>query len=167
MVASNRLVVILLLLVAALINNASAKTYMVGDMAGWSIPERTTFYDDWATRQSFTVGDKLVLVSTGVHNVYEVSSTDAAACDASNPLAIYPSTSPTITLSSEGSHAFICQFPGHCILGMKIIVDVMTSTPTTNDTGPSPPYRSTSNGFPVAPAFSPLDFLHRHLPSPI
>lgn len=90
--------------------------------------------------------------STG-HNVYEVSSTDATACDSSNPLAIYASANPTVTLSTAGTHSFICEVLGHCVLGMKMSVDVGNQPPLTNSTAsPAKPLSPTESPFTSPPA---------------
>ncbi|KAG6542936.1 hypothetical protein Mapa_015627 [Marchantia paleacea] len=146
--APSRVFMAALLVLAILISTASATTYKVGDLTGWVVPETATFFDDWAAKQSFVVGDKLIFTYASGHNVYKVSSTDATACDSKNPLTIYASASPTVTLSTAGTHSFICEVLGHCILGMKMTVDVGTLPKLTNST--APPAKS------LSPAGSPF-----------
>lgn len=56
-----------LLVVVGLLQIASAATYIVGDDTEWTIPPSNTFYDDWAVKQNFVVGDKLSKISTPFH----------------------------------------------------------------------------------------------------
>ena len=54
----------LLLLVAAMsclvtVSQAHQKIHIVGGSYGWKIPPNKTFYEEWANKQSFFVGDKL------------------------------------------------------------------------------------------------------------
>ncbi|CAD5180523.1 unnamed protein product [Musa acuminata subsp. malaccensis] len=54
----------LLLLVVAMsclvtVSQAHQKIHIVGGSYGWKIPPNKTFYEEWANKQSFFVGDKL------------------------------------------------------------------------------------------------------------
>ncbi|CAL9128314.1 unnamed protein product [Musa textilis] len=40
-------------------SQAHQKIHIVGGSYGWKIPPNTTFYEEWANKQSFFVGDKL------------------------------------------------------------------------------------------------------------
>jgi len=43
-----------------LLEFVSCKTvHIVGDQLGWNIPTQQTFYDDWAKKKAFVVGDQL------------------------------------------------------------------------------------------------------------
>lgn len=37
----------------------SSKIHIIGDQMGWSLPNYSTFYDTWAKKQNFAVGDEL------------------------------------------------------------------------------------------------------------
>lgn len=53
------LALLVLCVLGALVQSSSAALYKVGDSAGWSIPSSATFYDEWAKKQTFQVGDIL------------------------------------------------------------------------------------------------------------
>ncbi|KAL6655405.1 hypothetical protein ACP70R_006231 [Stipagrostis hirtigluma subsp. patula] len=116
------------LLVAGSAALASATTYTVGDASGWTVgPD----YDSWASGKGFAVGDTLVFTYTSkAHTVTEVSKSGYETCSGSSPaLSDDDSGSTTITLTTPGTHYFICKVPGHCAQGMKLAVTV-SATPS-------------------------------------
>lgn len=50
---------VLLLVAAALWRCSSAATHTVGESLGWTVPPNPTAYDDWASTQTFVLGDVL------------------------------------------------------------------------------------------------------------
>ena len=48
-----------MVIMAASIGISSAATYTVGGNTGWKIPPQPNFYSNWASQQTFQVGDVL------------------------------------------------------------------------------------------------------------
>ncbi|KAG6558276.1 hypothetical protein Mapa_000026 [Marchantia paleacea] len=126
---------LVLCVLGALVHSSSAATHKVGDSAGWNIPLTATFYDDWAQKQTFQVGDILEFdYAQGGHNVLAVTAAAAKSCSNANPLFSWTVANAKVTLSTPGSHSFICGISGHCALGMVMTVQVLAATPA-----PAPP----------------------------
>ncbi|KAG6542935.1 hypothetical protein Mapa_015626 [Marchantia paleacea] len=164
--ATARSTMLALLVVVGLLHTASAATYTVGDATQWTIPPSTTFYDDWAAKQNFVVGDKLTFTFDATHNVYQVSSADASACDATKPINKY-TTSTTVTLTASGTTAFICEIPGHCLGGMKMIVDVSLSSNSSSPPSKAPAKAPTKAPVAPIPSVAPVSSsVHAPAPAP-
>ncbi|MQL70529.1 hypothetical protein Taro_002837 [Colocasia esculenta] len=120
------------LLVCCLPPWCSAVDYTVGDSSGW----RSGYdYSAWTRGKTFSVGDTLKFnYARGAHNVANVSASDYSSCTAANPSPDSSGTT-TISLTTAGTHFFICGVPGHCAGGMKLAVTVGRATPS----APSPP----------------------------
>ncbi|GJN03820.1 hypothetical protein PR202_ga21302 [Eleusine coracana subsp. coracana] len=120
---------------------ASATTYTVGDTQGWTT---NVDYSGWTSGKNFAVGDKLLFnFASAAHTVTEVSKSNYESCSSSNAISSNSNGPATVTLSSPGTHYFICGVPGHCSGGMKLAVDVGGSSsggsPSTPGTSPSSP----------------------------
>lgn len=87
------------------------------------------------------------------HSVIEVSSDYYNACSYSNTDQVHTDMDTTITLSTPGTHYFICGTPGHCSGGMKLAVSVSGSSSGSPLT-PSPPAGDGSNNSPTPPSSS-------------
>ncbi|KAL2634549.1 hypothetical protein R1flu_006028 [Riccia fluitans] len=150
---------LLCVVAGALVHTSLAATYTLA----WSIPSSTTFYEDWASSKTFFVGDVIEFdYNFGAHNVLAVFPKDAASCDTSNPLQTWSAGSPKVSLDTAGTISFICGFPNHCSLGMKMTVTVLQGTasppPTPELPPPSPSHHSPSppaGSAPPAPLPSP------------
>ncbi|KAJ0977764.1 hypothetical protein J5N97_013238 [Dioscorea zingiberensis] len=136
----------------------AATTHVVGGSTGWTIPPNNTFYPDWASSQTFLVGDILQFnFETGMHDVVAVTKSGYDACDSNGQIASPVTSGPaSIPLSSAGEHYYLCGITGHCSAGQKLAVSVVSSTPDSGDApspssggGSSPP--SGSAGALVAP----------------
>ncbi|KAL3538567.1 hypothetical protein ACH5RR_001933 [Cinchona calisaya] len=103
-----------------LCNIASATTFIVGDIKGWT-------YNSvgWPNGKSFKAGDVLVFnYVPKYHNVVVVDKASYGKCTTPEGAKVYYSGHDEITLE-KGEHFFICDFPGHCEGGeMKIAVTV-------------------------------------------
>ncbi|KAI3889160.1 hypothetical protein MKW92_044283 [Papaver armeniacum] len=99
----------------------SAKEYIVGDAEGWTM---NVNYDSWVSGKTFTVGDSLVFNYGAMHTVDEVSETEYDSCATGNSITSDSSGASTISLTTSGSHYFICGAMGHCDSGMKLAVIV-------------------------------------------
>lgn len=42
-----------------MMDSTTAFLYAVGGDVGWTVPNNTTFYEDWAKNKTFIVGDEL------------------------------------------------------------------------------------------------------------
>ncbi|GKD31957.1 putative cupredoxin, partial [Tanacetum coccineum] len=111
---------------------ASNTLYTVGDASGWITPSSLNFYIEWASKQSFTVGDTLLFnFSTGRHDVTEVSKEGSKegydqCIPGDNIIKDGPAT---IDLTDGGDHYYICSFEGHCLSDKKLAIKV---SPTVN-----------------------------------
>ncbi|CAL5081872.1 unnamed protein product [Urochloa decumbens] len=125
---ANALPLVALLVIAGCAALASATTYTVGDSQGWTTG---VDYTSWASGKNFGVGDKLVFrYVTKAHTVTEVSSKSAYdACSANGEVSDDDSGSTTVSLTTPGTHYYICNIPGHCASGMKFAITV-SATPS-------------------------------------
>ncbi|CAN6162685.1 unnamed protein product [Urochloa humidicola] len=119
---------------------AGAAELVVGDVAfGW---DSGVNYASWARDHAFlAVGDVLVFqYVSSQHNVYEVSESTYRSCDTgggnSGVRAKYTSGYDRVVLAEPRSYWFICDFPGHCLGGMKLAVNVSAAAVAGR---PSPP----------------------------
>ncbi|TVU07576.1 hypothetical protein EJB05_40938 [Eragrostis curvula] len=140
-----------------LLSRAGAVEYVVGDGDfGW---DSGVNYISWAKEHTFAVGDVLVFqYVSSQHNVYEVTASTYRSCDAAGDkgvVAKYTSGFDKVALSEARSYWFICEFPGHCLGGMKLAVNVSANgaeggggapSPTTNE--PPPPSSNAAGGRP-------------------
>lgn len=145
--------VFLLLAVVAPPRRAAAATHKVGDSLGWTIPSSPSTYSDWASTQTFLVGDILLFnFTTGQHDVTEVTKAALDSCSSSNPVSAVRSGPASITLSAPGTRHFICSFSGHCSFGQKLTVTVRSQSSSPPTAAPSPSPKSST---PVSPTPSP------------
>jgi hypothetical protein len=87
------------------------------------------------------------------HNVLEVTKDAFEACTTTDPIFYDNSGSTTIALTMPGTRYFICGAPGHCLGGMKMVVQVADRpAPTTPS---SPPALPPAPPMPSAPAPAP------------
>lgn len=88
----------------------------------------------------------------GQHNAYEVEEDTYRSCDGSSGLINkYESGNDRVELTKAKKYWFICDVDGHCLGGMRFIVDVQGFTPNSTDLSPTqhpippPPNSSTSS----------------------
>ncbi|XP_074575704.1 mavicyanin-like [Curcuma longa] len=135
-----------LILVAANLALAvsAATTHTVGGNSGWTIPSGANDYSDWASTQTFAVGDTLVFnFASGVHDVIEVPRASFNSCSTANQIGSTFTTSPaTVPITTAGMHYYICGFSGHCTAGQRLAITVTASSssaspPTTAAAAPT------------------------------
>ncbi|BBN02370.1 hypothetical protein MPTK1_2g14780 [Marchantia polymorpha subsp. ruderalis] len=132
-----------LIIASGLYQDAEAVTHIVGGATGpgWTFQANDlTFYDTWASKESFNVGDVLVFnFNSTLHDVLEVSTDDLKTCTTpASPIQRNLTSNGSLTISTSGTHAYICGVPQHCTFGMKMtITTVGASTPNTNSTNPA------------------------------
>ncbi|XP_042501365.1 umecyanin-like [Macadamia integrifolia] len=128
------------LIVVALLQGAAAKTHIVGDTSGWTVPSSSSFYVNWAASQTFSVDDILEFnFQTGSHDVAVVSKADYTSCTKGNPIGSIINTGPAkITINSTGDHYYICTFGQHCENNQKLAITVGSTNGTTPTPTPTP-----------------------------
>jgi hypothetical protein len=62
------------------------------------------------------------------HNVIAVSKADYKNCDVTKPTATWSTGKDSVVLNTTGHHYFLCGFPGHCAIGQKVDVPVLSSS---------------------------------------
>ncbi|KAF3320592.1 uclacyanin-3-like protein [Carex littledalei] len=133
---------------AFLVQIAMGVDYPVGGTAGgW---DTNTDLSTWATGQTFVAGDSLTFKYPSSHDVVEVTKADYDTCSGNNPLGSYTGGSTTIKLATAGKRYFICTTPGHCAAGMKLEVNVASTTATTAPAPIAPAPKS------IAPSLAPV-----------
>ncbi|KAI3992957.1 hypothetical protein MKX01_009700 [Papaver californicum] len=131
-----------------------AKEYIVGDAEGWTMHVN---YDSWVSGKTFTVGDSLVFNYGAMHTVDEVSETEYDSCANGNSITSHSSGASTISLTTSGTHYFICGAMSHCDSGMKLAAPTpllgATTTPATTPELPVP----SSNDTDITPNPTPFE----------
>ncbi|KAG6554627.1 hypothetical protein Mapa_003645 [Marchantia paleacea] len=135
-----------LFLAVSLHQDTEAATHIVGGASGpgWTFQATDlTFYDTWASKGTFAVGDVLVFnYNSTEHNVLEVTAGDLSACTVpANAIATNNTSNGSLTISTAGTHYYICGFPLHCVNGMKMTL----TTAGSSAASPPAPANSTSN----------------------
>ncbi|CAD5189640.1 unnamed protein product [Musa acuminata subsp. malaccensis] len=127
----------LLLLVVAMsclvtVSQAHQKIHIVGGSYGWKIPPNKTFYEEWANKQNFFVGDKLVfLYTTGLQNVIEASEEEEFVYCKQTNVEDVQFVGPTILeVTKAGVHYFYCSVGLHCEGGQKLRINVTDEATT-------------------------------------
>ncbi|KAI3724968.1 hypothetical protein L1987_64737 [Smallanthus sonchifolius] len=125
---SSSLLVLIAIMVASMqFQSTVAQTrHVVGDALGWTIiPGGAGAYTDWASQQTFTVGDILVFNFTnGQHDVAEVVAANYEPCNSTRPISLVTTGPASLTLTTAGAHYYICTFPSHCQIGQKLTINV-------------------------------------------
>ncbi|CAK8563433.1 unnamed protein product [Lathyrus sativus] len=120
-----------LLAIANLLHGSLAQTrHVVGDATGWTIPNNgASFYVNWASKNTFTVGDTLVFnFPTGQHDVAKVTKSNFDGCNGANTLSMLTNGPATVTLNETGQQYFICTFGTHCSMGQKVSINVVKAS---------------------------------------
>ncbi|KAE9584553.1 hypothetical protein Lal_00021713 [Lupinus albus] len=124
--------------------------HVVGDGLGWTVPEDSSAYQNWASTNNFVLGDILSFnFETNRHDVAEVAKGSYETCTSNNTIGTILLTGPTnITLNRAGEHFYICTIGQHCNGGQKLAINVSTTPSTTGalppSTGAFPPSTTTT-----------------------
>ncbi|MCO5551492.1 hypothetical protein L7F22_004996 [Adiantum nelumboides] len=131
--------VLLLLLPLACLPAAYGAVHTVGGTQGWDLG---VDYTAWTAGKTFKVGDVLFFRYTQtVHNVVVVNKAGYDACSDTNAITTLSAGNDNVTLTSAGTHYYLCSVVGHCSGGMKLVVTVSAATaaaPTPTATAPVP-----------------------------
>ncbi|CAI8610338.1 unnamed protein product [Vicia faba] len=149
--AKNLNILVFVLLVANLLHGSLAQTrHVVGDTKGWTIPnDGASFYVNWASKNTFTVGDTIVFnFPTGAHDVAKVTKSAFDGCNVANTLSMLTNGPATVTLTETGQQYFICTFGTHCSLGQKVSINVVKAS-TSPVSAPKPSASSPPKRAPV------------------
>ncbi|XP_061340058.1 cucumber peeling cupredoxin-like [Gastrolobium bilobum] len=106
------------------------RLHVVGDDMGWIVPQNTSAYQTWASKNNFAVGDILLFnFETNQHDVLEVPRESYNSCSSENSIGTVITTGPTnVTLNKGGEHYYICTIGQHCNRGQKLAINVSGST---------------------------------------
>lgn len=127
---------------ATLLHGTAAVDLVVGGNTGWTIPPNNTFYSNWASANTFRVGDTLVFnFATGAHDLTVVTRQAYDSCSTANAVNRITNGPARVRLNTTGQHYYICGFPGHCTAGQKLTVNVVG-----NNSGGSAPAPSAGGG---------------------
>ncbi|KAK1320303.1 Lamin-like protein [Acorus calamus] len=114
--------------------SVASMDHIVGASTGWKIPPNLTFYQEWAQRRNFVVGDKLVfLYTTGVHNVLEVNKEDFDKCGDKKVIDMFYKGPTILPLTTPGNHYYYS--------GVGTTASPVRRSPSTS---PPPPRSSSS-----------------------
>lgn len=160
--SSARIFIVAVGLLAA-VHAVAAKDINVGGTRGWDYapPSDAAYYDTWASKETFTAGDNLVFSYTpGAHDVQVVSATEYNACSMSTGKK-YLSGGDSVSLPTPGTYYFVCSFPSHCDMGMKMKITVKAAggvPPVVAPVTPpvTPPVRAPTRAPLVAPVPAPV-----------
>ncbi|XP_058106896.1 uclacyanin 1 [Magnolia sinica] len=121
-----------------------------GPQGSWDL---STNFQQWASSNSFSVGDNLIFQYAPVHSVLEVTKADYDSCQFGNPLESHTDGNTVIPLTSPGKRYFICGTEGHCSQGMKVEIDTVAESAPSVSLGSTPP---NTDGPSPSPSASPI-----------
>ncbi|KAL2342697.1 hypothetical protein Fmac_003982 [Flemingia macrophylla] len=108
-----------------LLVSVSSTTHIVGDKMGWNVPISPKFYEEWAQKRTFVVGDILLFqYHTGLNTVILVGKDDYDNCTTRNIIHIYFRGNSSIPLKKPGDYFFFSSVGKHCEAGQKLHVTV-------------------------------------------
>ncbi|KAI3942206.1 hypothetical protein MKW98_003805 [Papaver atlanticum] len=130
--------------------SSTAEVYKVGDDKGWTTLSPIPDYKKWSSTKAFKVGDSIVFeYNPQMHNVVQVNYTDYKKCNTAAAIRTLTSGNDTIPIKSKGHYFYICGIPGHCAMGQKVdirVVTHVTQTPPTAQAPASPSVPTPSSG---------------------
>ncbi|XP_050381909.1 umecyanin-like [Argentina anserina] len=154
-----KMMVVFGLVAAVFLQNVAAQTaHVVGDTAGWNVPQNgAQQYVTWAASQTFVIGDSLIFnFATNAHDVVEVPKASFDSCSDDNEIGSTITTGPAnVSLTSAGDHYYICTVGSHCQSGQKLAITVSSSATTPGTSTTAPPPSTTATTTPGVTAESP------------
>ncbi|XP_027343183.1 stellacyanin-like [Abrus precatorius] len=108
-----------------LVSVSSTTTHVVGDNFGWNMPSYPGFFEDWAKKRTFSVGDVLLFqYNAGLNTVVEVNKEDYGNCTTRNTLNSFFEGDSSFILRRAGDYYFLSSVGKHCEAGLKLWVNV-------------------------------------------
>ncbi|KAK1272319.1 Early nodulin-like protein 1 [Acorus gramineus] len=119
--------------------------FEVGERVGWVIPpsNNTTFYNTWASKNRFEVGDTLNF-KYKKDSVMAVSEIDYRRCVSTHPTFYSNNRDTDFPLKHPGTFYFISGASGHCEKGQRMIIKVLDRSQPSDSPPPPPSHNSTS-----------------------
>ncbi|KAL6848695.1 hypothetical protein ACP4OV_021278 [Aristida adscensionis] len=117
---------------ASLVAGSSAGVYhIVGAGKGWRMPPNKTYYEEWASTRTISIGDKLMfLFRSGVYNIVEVPTRELFdRCSMRNITNRYQQGPTIIELTEAGPRYYFCGVGEHCEIGQKVFINVSAVAP--------------------------------------
>ncbi|ONK59517.1 uncharacterized protein A4U43_C08F7240 [Asparagus officinalis] len=91
----------------------AATNHVVGGSIGWTVTQSASAYSQWASTQTFAVGDTLTFnFAAGRHNVIEVPKASFDACTAKNQIGTEPRPTVATAHMSTGVLEVLKTVPG-------------------------------------------------------
>lgn len=157
---AGRLMLLAVVAVALVQYAQGATTHDVGGADAWAAPGlsnsfNSSYLNDWASTQTFALGDSLFFEYTvNSHDVLKVTNASYTVCNTTNPIQTWTAGNTTVPLNSTGTVYFICGFPGHCLAGQKVAINVTSASPSppSSTTPPPSPNGSTISSLPASAA---------------
>uniref|UniRef100_A0A1D1YAL9 Early nodulin-like protein 1 n=1 Tax=Anthurium amnicola TaxID=1678845 RepID=A0A1D1YAL9_9ARAE len=167
--ASCKASLLLLILLSAIgFLSVCALDFEVGDDKGWEVPpsKNAQFYNEWASMNRFRVDDTLVF-KYKKDSVMVVTEGDYESCNSSHPTFFDNKGMTEVQLDHSGAFYFISGNAGHCQMGQKMIVRVLSGTDElgssssqANQTGTTPSGPSSgATAMPAGRLLSPFGWL--------
>ncbi|CAL0307065.1 unnamed protein product [Lupinus luteus] len=112
-----------------------------GNKDQWKVPlQSPDSLNRWAEAQRFRIGDTLVFkYDNSTESVHLVNEEDYLACKTLGNHTILKDGHSKFHLMNSGPFHFISGSQGHCQMGLKLVVVVMSPRPAANGTLLSPP----------------------------
>ncbi|KAE9602356.1 putative cupredoxin [Lupinus albus] len=112
-----------------------------GSKDQWKVPlQSPDSLNRWAEAQRFRIGDTLVFkYDNSTESVHLVNEEDYLACNTLRNHTILKDGNSKFNLMDSGPFHFISGSQGHCQMGLKLVVVVMSHRPAANGTVHSPP----------------------------
>ncbi|KAK1312498.1 hypothetical protein QJS10_CPA07g00842 [Acorus calamus] len=120
-----------------------AEEFKVGGEDGWREPDKKDFYNLWAGKIRFRVGDSIYFVYHD-DSVLAVDKAGYYHCNATRPYATFTDGNTTFSLDRPGLFYFSSGHRHHCEHGQRLIVDVLHSSPSSSPPLSAPTSSSTT-----------------------
>ncbi|KAI4335542.1 hypothetical protein L6164_014180 [Bauhinia variegata] len=120
-----------LILASLLVSFSEAREFLVGGSAeSWKIPSTSQVpLNQWAQRQRFMINDTLISKYDGnSETVLQVDEEDYKSCSLSDPMQEYGGGDTKVVLDHSGPFYFISGIEGHCQMGLKLVVVVLSNS---------------------------------------
>ncbi|KAL6205546.1 PREDICTED: early nodulin-like protein 3 [Fragaria vesca subsp. vesca] len=105
---------------------------------GWTVPDASTHFDQWAANNRFQIGDSIVFnYSPGQDSVLRVSQDDYTNCNTDATAEKFSDGHSTFKFNQSGPFYFISGNKDNCVKNEKLVVIVLADR-NQNSTGTPP-----------------------------